>query len=156
MSNGEIRDRTRSAVLASGPGPAEQLRSLVSEYVAFHAEFPLLATIAHRDLHVLAGDALQRVSAIRKESTDLIRAVVDRGNEAAVFRCEQAALAVSAIASMGMRVSAWYRQPGQDPDSLSEGFAAEVSHWMPQFTVAEVANTFGTYALAVVGCREQP
>lgn len=151
MANDGIRERIRRALLDSDPDPPTQLRSVVLCYVTFHAEYPLLATIGHNDLHVLSGDSFGRVMASRKEAADLLRAVIVRGNEAGSFRCAQPWLAVAAVVGASIRLASWYRPPSKHPDVASEGYPAEVRGWMPTFTTDEVANNFADYALGIVG-----
>ncbi len=152
MANEEIREELRAAVLASQPHPVDQLRAVVRSYVAFHATYPLLATIGHNDLHVLTTEALHRVAGARRESVDLVRAVIDRGNALGEFSCEEPALAVAAIASMGIRLATWYRAPGVVADEPAAAYPMEVRHGIPLYDVARVTETFTNYALAIVRC----
>lgn len=153
LANEEISHRLRGALLTSSAHPEDQLRATVQSYVTFHAEYPLLATIGHNDLHVLSGATLHKVTQTRKEAVELVLAVITRGNEMDVFNCAQPWLAVAAIAGMGIRVAAWYRPPGHQLDGGSEGYAGEVGEWMPkQFTIDEVGDAFAGYALDLVHC----
>lgn len=147
----EIRDRQRQALLTAPPDPADQVRAIVRAHVAFHAHFPLLATIGDNDLHVLTGESLQRVTNVRKEAVDLLKAVVDRGCEIGTFKCREPWLAVAAIAGIGIRVAAWYRPPGYQTDD-SEGYAEQVRTWMPQFNIDTITDTFADYALCLLRC----
>jgi AcrR family transcriptional regulator len=151
MANEEIREELRSAVLASQPDPAEQLRAIVQSYVAFHATYPLLATIGHNDLHVLNSDALHKVAAARREAVDLVRAVIDRGNAHGQFTCHEPTLAVAAIAAMGIRLATWYRTPNAAADEPAAAYPMEVRHGTPVYDVDRVTQTFTEYALAIVG-----
>jgi AcrR family transcriptional regulator len=154
LANEEISQRLRGALLSSGAHPSDQLRATVKSYVDFHAEYPLLATIGHNDLHVLSGATLHRVTQTRKEAVELVLAIITRGNDMDVFDCAQPWLAVAAIAGMGIRVAAWYRPPGHHLDGGSEGYAGEVGEWMPkQFTIEEVGEAFAGYALDFVHCK---
>jgi AcrR family transcriptional regulator len=151
LANDEIHQRLMNALLNAGSDPAAQLSTLVHSHVTFHAEYPLLATIGHNDLHVLTGDALHRVTRIRRESSTLMRVVIERGNEEGVFHCPQPWLAVAAIASMGIRLASWYRAPGHTPDDDAEGYAAAVRDWLPSYEVEQVGDTFAAFALALAG-----
>jgi AcrR family transcriptional regulator len=152
MANEEIRDRLRTALMSADPDPATQLVAIVDAYVEFHAEYPLLATIGHHDLHVLSADALRRVAALRKDAIDMLLAVITRGNESGVFHCAQPWLAVAAIAGMGIRLATWYRPGGHPPDPI-EGYATEVRAWMPPFSVDDIREVFSDYALDIVKYR---
>jgi AcrR family transcriptional regulator len=152
MANVEIRDRMRAALLAVGAEPAEQVRALVRAHVTFHATFPLLATIGHNDLHVLSGEALHKVTGVRKDAVDLLRDVIQRGVDSGDFTCPDPWLAVSAIAGMSIRVAVWYRPPGYSLDAHVEGYPAEVRSWMPQESVEDVVETYARYALCLLTC----
>jgi AcrR family transcriptional regulator len=146
----EIRDRMRAALLTAPPDPAEQLRAIVRAHVLFHAHYPLLATIGDNDLHVLSGDPLQLVVAVRKEPVDLLRAVIDQGNSTGAFHCAAPWLAIAAIAGIGIRVAIWYRSSEQEETS-TDSYAGRVRTWMPQYSPDEIADVFADYALGIVG-----
>jgi AcrR family transcriptional regulator len=151
VANEEIRDRLRAELLSSGSQPEHQLRALVRTYVDFHTTYPLLATIAHNDLYVLCGQALDRVSYSRRESVELMRSVIVRGNELEVFDCADPWVAVAAIAAMGIRVATWYLPPGLEGDQ-ARGFAEEVRTWMgPGRSIESVSASISDYALRIVG-----
>jgi AcrR family transcriptional regulator len=153
LANEAIREELRAAVLASPPDPADQLRAVVHSYVSFHATYPLLATIGHNDLHVLTSDALHSVAAARRDAVDLVRAVIDRGNEQGVFRCPEPTLAVAGIAAMGIRLATWYRTPESAADEPAAAYPMEVRHGTPLYDITRVTETFTDYALAIVGYR---
>jgi AcrR family transcriptional regulator len=154
IANEEIRDRLRRAVLAAGPEATSQLEAVVRAYVEFHTELPLLATLGHNDLHVLTGRSLERVAAIRKEAVDLLREVIERGNAAGEFRCEDPMLAIAAIAGMGIRIASWYRSPSH-ANVDGDLYTAEVRRWMPRdLGLEQVQDTFTAYALRLVRSPE--
>ena len=151
LANEEIRRRLQSELLSAGAEPEAQLRALVRNYVEFHATYPLLATIAHNDLYVLSGSALDRVAASRREHVELVRSVIVRGNELDVFDCADPWVAVAAIAAMGIRVATWYLPPGADGEE-ARGFAQEVRLWMgPGRSIESVSASICDYALRIVG-----
>jgi AcrR family transcriptional regulator len=151
MANDEIHQRLVEALMTTGAEPPAQLAGLVRAYVAFHAEYPLLATIGHNDLHALGEEALHRVTDRRRESSSLMRKVIERGVASGDFRCPEPWLAVAAIAGMGIRLATWYRSPDTDPLREGDGYPADVRDWVPSFAVDTVADTYTGYALAVVG-----
>jgi AcrR family transcriptional regulator len=151
LANQEIRDRLRAELLSSEPRPERQLRALVRNYVEFHTTYPLLATIAHNDLYVLSGPALDRVAASRRESVELMRSVIIRGNDLGVFDCADPWVAVASIAAMGIRVASWYIPPGLASEQ-ARGIAEEVRLWMgPGRSVESVTDSICEYALRIVG-----
>jgi AcrR family transcriptional regulator len=153
MANEEIHQRLVDTLLTTGAEPPAQLAGLVRTYVAFHAEYPLLATIGHNDLHVLADEALHRVTRARRESSNLMRAVIERGVASGDFDCAQPWLAVAAIAGMGIRLATWYRSPDTDPRDDGDPYPADVRDWVPSFDVDTVAEEYAGYALAIAGWR---
>lgn len=150
LANDEIHQRLMDALMTTGAEPPDQLAGLVRAYVAFHAEYPLLATIGHNDLHALGSDALHAVTRTRRESSNLMRAVIERGVAAADFDCPEPWLAVAAIAGMGIRLATWYRAPDSDPAREGDGYPADVRDWVPAFTPDTVADTFADYAMSIV------
>jgi len=151
LANQEIRDRLRSELLSSGPQAELQLHALVRNYVEFHTAYPLLATLAHNDLYVLSGSALDRVATSRRESVELMRSVIVRGNELGVFDCADPWVATASIAAMGIRVATWYLPPGLEGEQ-ARGFAEEVRLWMgPGRSVESVTASICGYALRIVG-----
>jgi AcrR family transcriptional regulator len=151
LANDEIHQRLMAALLEAGNDPADQLATLVRSHVMFHAEYPLLATIGHNDLHVLTGESLHRVTRVRRESSSLMLNVIERGNQAGVFACPQPWLAVAGIAGMCIRLASWYRAPGLATSEDTEGYAADVRDWMPTFDVDTVCETFASFALSLAG-----
>ncbi|WP_405064239.1 TetR/AcrR family transcriptional regulator [Kribbella sp. NBC_01505] len=151
LANEEIRDRMRAGLLEAGPDPASQLSALVHANVEFHTTYPLFATIAHNDFGMLTESALRHVAASRKEAIDLMRAVIDRGNDLSAFDCDDPWTAIAAIAGFGIRLAVWYRPPGHIDDSAA-GFAAEVQTWMGRDrSIEDLKTTYATYALRLVG-----
>jgi AcrR family transcriptional regulator len=151
MANEEIHQRLLDTLLTTGAEPPAQLAALVRAYVAFHAEYPLLATIGHNDLHALGEEALHRVTRTRRDSSNLMRAVIERGVASGEFRCPEPWLAVAAIAGMSIRLATWYRSPETDPAREGDAYPADVRDWVPPFDVDTVADTYAGYALALVG-----
>lgn len=98
----------RSALLASEPDPRAQLAALVDAHVCFHADYPMLATVANTELHSLSPQAAAPVVAIRSRSEDLMRDIVARGCDLGVFNVPHQWLAIAAIGGMGLRVANWY------------------------------------------------
>ncbi len=100
----------RAGLLEAGPDPAAQLAALTHANVEFHTTYPLFATLAHNDFAMLTESALHRVAASRKEAIDLMRAVIDRGNDLGAFDFPDP----------------WYRPPGHTTDATA-GFAAPIA-----------------------------
>jgi AcrR family transcriptional regulator len=150
LANEEIATRLREAVLVSEPAPVAALAALVRAYVEFHADYPLLGSVGHNDLHVLSPAALRQVTQLRKQHISLFLSVIERGNELGTFDCRQPWLAVAAIAGMGIRVALWYRAPQESAASSADSYAAAMEEWIPRFSVDDLAAEYVDYALALV------
>src|SRR5258708_12711927 len=85
LGHEEHRDRLRAARESAARDPAEQIRSLVRAHVGFHAEDPLLARVANRELHALQPARLARVHNARGESAPALQETVAGGVAAGVF-----------------------------------------------------------------------
>lgn len=153
VANDEIRLRLDEALAGSGHGAPEQLQAVVSAYIAFHTEYPLLGTLGHNDLNELTPESLRRVSEVRHESVQLLRGIIARGHDAGDFDCPRPWLAVAAIASMGIRVAAWYRPTHPQPDA-TEAYPTQVQHWMSdEISSTDLADVFVGFALNLVNYR---
>jgi AcrR family transcriptional regulator len=146
----------RDAILGSGADPVDQLRAAVHANVAFQATYPLLTIVCNTELHALAPATRDRVIALRHNSGVLVAAVVDRGNAAGVFRCNDVWLALSAIAAMGVRVAWWYRPPGlAGTTSPLARYPEQAATWLPEgdYTVDAIADAYAEFALQIVGAH---
>ena len=99
----------RSALIAAGAGPVEQLQALVRAHVRMHAEYPLLATVANAEMHVLSPELVAPARVLRAQSEALFHEVVRRGVALGVFAPPHAVVTVAAIGGMGLRVANWYQ-----------------------------------------------
>jgi AcrR family transcriptional regulator len=117
----EHHNQLRSALIASLPGPVEQIRALVRAHVRTHADYPLLATVANAEMHVLSADLAEPARVLRTVSEAMLYQVVQRGIEMRVFHPPHAWVTVAAIGGMGMRVAAWYRPDFElAPEEIAE------------------------------------
>jgi AcrR family transcriptional regulator len=109
------------ALIASGPGPVEQLRSLVRAHVWLHAEYAMLTAVATRELHALSPALAAPALALREQSEALFRDVISRGVDERVFDVVHAGFTVAAIGAMGPRVAGAYRSDRDlDPVAIAE------------------------------------
>jgi AcrR family transcriptional regulator len=155
LANEEIATRLREAVLVADPAPDETLAALMRAYVQFHADYPLLGSIGHNDLHVLSAATLREVTQLRKQHVSLFLSTIEHGNETGAFDCKQPWLAVAAIAGMGIRIALWYRAPTDSSESSADSYAAAMEEWVPRFTVDELAAEYVDYALSLVHSRQR-
>ena len=121
LGHEEHHERLRNVLLESSADPAEQIQSLVTAHVIFHATFPLLARICNREMAALGPANREQVLAVRAQSEQFFVDVIDRGVRLEVFDVPDAWLATAAIAAMGLRVAEWWND---DVPVTIEGVAA--------------------------------
>lgn len=111
----------RAALIGSGGDPIDQVRALVRAHVRTHAEYPLLATVANTEMHVLSGELAAPARVLRAQSEAMFHEVVRRGMELGVFDPPHATVTVAAIGGMGMRVASWYKADFElSPDEIAD------------------------------------
>jgi AcrR family transcriptional regulator len=150
------QEHVRDAILGAGTVPADQLREGVRANVGFQATWPLLTIVCNTELHALAPENRDRVTALRHDSGVLLAAVIERGNAAGAFHCKDTWLALSAMAAMGIRVGWWYRPPAlRESDSPLADYPSHASTWLPEadYSVEAIAEAYADFALQIVGAR---
>lgn len=100
--------RLRTALLASAPGPREQLISVMRAHVLFHTEFTTLAIVANAEVHVLDPALAQPALDLRARNLELLRDVVQRGVDLGEFEVADVLLTAIVLGSLGARVANWY------------------------------------------------
>ncbi len=109
------------ALIASPPGPVEQIKSLVRAHVWRHAEYAMLTAVATSELHALSPALAAPSLALREQSEALFRDVISRGVDEGVFDVVHAGFTVAAIGAMGPRVAGAYRSDRDlDPVEIAE------------------------------------
>jgi len=136
LGHEEHRDRLRAARDLAGGDPLERIRALVRAHVGFHAEYPLLARVANRELHALKPARLEKVLKVRGESEAMLQEAVAEGVSAGVFSVPDDWLAVAVIGGSGIRVADW---------------------WNPElgYTVEEVQETYAEFAVRLLTVRQE-
>lgn len=127
----------RTAVLAGGGDPRDQVVAYVRAHVGFHTTYPMLAVVSNAELHALDEQLGAATFLLRRESTDLLQEIVERGMAGGAFHVADAWLAVAAIGGMGLRVAYWFA-----PDC---GLAA-----------SSVADVYAGFALRLLGAGDRP
>jgi AcrR family transcriptional regulator len=108
LGHEEHHRRLVDALMDAGSDPDDQLRALVSAHVASHATFPMLATVANAELARLSAAAAAPAHVLRAKSIDLLGTVIGRGVRQGVFAVDNMEITLTAIATMGISVAAWY------------------------------------------------
>lgn len=125
------RDALVRAVAQAGDDPVAQLQALVRAHVRMHAELPALARVVNDEFRSLSPARQREMRAVRRESADVLIGIIQRGVAAGVFRAVEPALAMRAIAAMGVRVADWIADP-------------------PTFAVEDIVETFCDFAVRML------
>lgn len=103
------------------------VRRLTMAHVKFHAQHCLAARVANYELYNLAPNELQSILQMRHWMEALMRETIMKGTEEGVLHVSDPALASSAVMSMGIDVSRWYREGRRlTPEGLSQRYAEYV------------------------------
>jgi AcrR family transcriptional regulator len=112
------------AARASSGDPVLQLRTLVHDFVAHHAESHTTARIVNYELEALAPEHRAEIEGMRRVIEAEVREVIRSGVDAGVFRCGDQKIAAAAILSLGIDVARWFREPGGwSPGEIGEQYA---------------------------------
>ena len=114
----------RLALLDAGREPTDQLDALTRAHVRVHIQHPLLTRVCNRELGALSDDDRDEILAVRVDAGRLFIDVVERGQRMGVFRAIDPMLVVTAIGSMGIRLSEWWQPDlGLSPDDVADAYA---------------------------------
>ena len=127
-----LRDVQRA--LTVQPDPARQLAEFVRLYVIRYTEDPQSARVVARELDALSPEHRAEVTAVRKVTTGLVRAILERGVEIGDFHITSVDIATTALFSLSLDVTRWW-----SPDGT----------WAPE----ELGQQYSLMALRMVGVR---
>ena len=130
----EHHRRLRAALLESEPDPSKQLSALVRAHALMHCELAMLAIVSNTELHAVSPELVAPVLATRGSSVNLFIEVIQRGVDLGVFDPPHVWLSVAAIGAMGIRIANWYTSDFE-------------------LNAKEVADTYASFALRIVGAR---
>jgi AcrR family transcriptional regulator len=111
MGHEEHRARLTAAHATEPDNIVRRMRAMVRAHVRLHAEFPLLARVANRELHALKPASRARVTKIREHAQGLLLQTIEEGMADGVFSVPDAWLALAVIGGSGIRVAEWW-DPG--------------------------------------------
>ena len=124
MGHEEHRSRLREAYASEPDDITRRMRALVRAHVRLHAEYPLLARVANRELHALKPARLAKVQKVREEAQGLLLHTVEDGIAAGVFSVPDAWLALAVIGGSGIRVAEWWDSKlGYSVEEVEEAYA---------------------------------
>lgn len=115
---------TRSALMAAGSSPSEQLDAVVRAWINFHTTRQAEALIGASELRSLEPAGRKLVIALRDEQESLFREIVERGAELGEFGTPYPREAARAVINMGRSVASWYRRAGSvSPEEMATRYA---------------------------------
>jgi AcrR family transcriptional regulator len=132
LAHEEHRACLREAMIETGDDPAAQLAECVRAHVAFHASYPMLATVANNELHALSEAGAREVRLVRGDAERLVQDIIERGVRRGVFHVPDVWLAAAATLAMGIRTAVWYRQGSP-------------------YAIDDVTAAYSEFALRIVG-----
>ena len=108
MGHEEHLARLREANASEPADVTRRMRALVRAHVRLHAEYPLLARVANRELHALQPASQEKVRAVREEAQGLLLQSIEDGIAEGIFSVPDPWLALAVIGGSGIRVSEWW------------------------------------------------
>jgi AcrR family transcriptional regulator len=102
----EALEVVRSAVDKSSD-PLVQLRSVAHDFAIYHARSHVMSRVVNYELAALEDDHLTEILALRREITETIRDLVDKGIASGAFDPPDRRLAVAALISLGVDIARW-------------------------------------------------
>jgi len=124
MGHEEHLARLRTAHASEPVDVTRRMRALVCAHVRLHAEYPLLARVANRELHALQPANQEKVRAVREEAQGLLLRTIEDGIAAGIFAVPDPWLALAVIGGSGIRVSEWWGlRSGYTVEQVEESYA---------------------------------
>jgi AcrR family transcriptional regulator len=118
-----VLDLVRAAA-ASADTPTEQLRAMTREFAEDHAREHTRARIVNYELAALSADHYDEVLTLRLGIEREVRSVVEAGAATGEFSVPDPGMTTTAILSLGIDISRWYREAGRwVPDEIAERYA---------------------------------
>lgn len=121
----------RDGLMDAGADPRDQLLAVIKSHVRQHLDYPALARVTNRELRALTPEHLAAVLAMRNQSEQIIRDVIERGTRLGEFKDTDPFLDAKAIGAMAVRLPEWWT-----PESV--------------YSREEVIDRYSRYALKLV------
>ncbi|WP_406629751.1 TetR/AcrR family transcriptional regulator [Amycolatopsis sp. WGS_07] len=110
-------------VIGRVTGPAERMRLLVEDFVAWHARRHTVARVVQYELNALPEKEYQVVAQLRRQIEQRVREVIAEGVESGVFTVSDVGIAARAVLSLGVDVARWYSErTRQTPTELGKEY----------------------------------
>ena len=111
------------SVAARADSPRERLRSIVEDFVAWHARRHTVARVVQYELQALPEQQYAVVADLRRRIEHLVRDVIAEGAEAGEFTVTDLRTAARAVLSLGVDVARWYSdRSGKTPKALGHEY----------------------------------
>ena len=101
------------ALETAGDDPRDQVRSYCRAHALFHTQYITEARVANREIGSLTEDALAEVVRIRRQATEQLRGVLERGRDEGVFDVPNVNAVANLILTMDVSIASWYRPDGE-------------------------------------------
>lgn len=97
-------------VLTREQDPAERIRMLVEDFVAWHARRHTVARVVQYELQALPEQEYEIVAELRRRIERIVREVIADGVESGAFSVPEPRTAARAVLSLGVDVARWYTE----------------------------------------------
>ncbi|MBF6301095.1 TetR family transcriptional regulator [Nocardia amamiensis] len=126
--------RVRTAI-ASAQDPADQLMALMREFAIHHARAHTVARIINYELAALSREHQQEIKKTRHAIEGEVRVLIEKGVAAGAFENSNTHMTATALLSLGIDITRWYRADGS---------------WSPE----DIGDYYAELALRIVGGRK--
>jgi AcrR family transcriptional regulator len=110
--------------VAEQHNPVDAMRTLVEQFVAWHARRHVIARVVQHELAALTADDYEVVLELRRTTENLVRDLITRGVEDGVFTVPDVRTAARAVLSLGIDVARWYSPTSKPaPEVLGKQYA---------------------------------
>lgn len=107
-----------------GAGHLERLRAVVAAFAGWQAEQRQVARVVQYELHALTPSHYREITALRRQTSDVIAAIVRGGTESGEFDIDDPDDVVLAISSLCVDVCRWFPSTRhRDPERLAQTYA---------------------------------
>jgi AcrR family transcriptional regulator len=111
------------AVDDPGLSDSDRLRAVVREFARWQAEHHELAKVVQYELHELTREHYRTITGIRRDTSEVLAAIVGRGVESGEFSVAAADDVVLALSSLCVDVCRWFpTRTHRDPVALGETY----------------------------------
>ncbi|HEV7978843.1 TetR/AcrR family transcriptional regulator [Amycolatopsis sp.] len=97
-------------VLTREQEPAERIRMIVEDFVAWHARRHTVARVVQYELQALPEQEYEIVAELRRRIERIVREVIADGVESGAFSVPEPRTAARAVLSLGVDVARWYTE----------------------------------------------